>query len=111
MAISQLNIKNVDVRLAEDEKEVIAAQRLRYKVFYEEYSATPSKEMAEQKRDFDNYDDFSDHLIVIDKSILSPQDRIVGTYRLLRKEAADKVMCIIRLQNTPRHEVTMARHY
>jgi putative hemolysin len=90
MGISQLNIENVEVRLAQDDAEVKSAQRLRYKVFYEEYAATPSEEMKKAKRDFDEYDQYSDHLVVLDRSIEDPQDRIVGTYRLLRKEGADQ---------------------
>lgn len=90
MGISQLNIENVSVRLAQNEEEVRAAQHLRYKVFYEEYEATPTEEMAAQRRDFDSFDDIADHLIVVDSSIADPQARIVGTYRLLRREVADK---------------------
>jgi len=90
MSISQPNIEKVTVRLAESPAEIRAAQHLRYKVFYEEYAATPSDEMAAERRDFDPYDDIADHLIVIDKSISDPQRQIVGTYRLLRREAAEK---------------------
>ena len=90
MGISQLNIEKVSVRLARDEDEVRAAQRLRYKVFYEEYAAIPSEDMIRDKRDFDPYDDIADHLIVIDEAIPDPRARIVGTYRLLRRAAADK---------------------
>lgn len=90
MGISQLNIDNVDVKLAQDATEVEAAQRLRYKVFYEEYAAKPNEEMARERRDMDAFDEIADHLVVIDKSIEDPIDRIVGTYRLLRHEAATK---------------------
>lgn len=90
MGISQINIENVKVRLACTEDEIRAAQRLRYRVFYEEYKAIPSPEMAEQRRDFDDYDGIADHLIVTDESIVNPAERIVGTYRLLRREAAEK---------------------
>ena len=41
----------LEVRLAETDSEVEAAQRLRYRVFYEEMTAVPSPEMrAEQPR-------------------------------------------------------------
>ncbi len=88
MGISQLNIENVEVKLAQHDSEVEAAQRLRYKVFYEEYAATPNEEMARERRDMDAFDEVADHLVVIDKSISDPIDRIVGTYRLLRHDAA-----------------------
>lgn len=88
--ISQGNTENITVRLAANEAEVRAAQQLRYKVFYEEYAATPTEQMAAEKRDFDPYDDVADHLIVVDESIRDPQRQIVGTYRLLRRESAAK---------------------
>ncbi len=90
MGISQQNIQDVDIKLAQSEAEIEASQRLRYKVFYEEYAATPSPEMARERRDMDDYDAVSDHLIVLDKSISDPIDRIVGTYRLLRNDVAKK---------------------
>lgn len=90
MGITQLVLENVKIRLAQSPEEIRAAQHLRYRVFYEEYAATPSDEMAENRRDFDSFDDIADHLIVIDESITDPQLRIVGTYRLIRREAAEK---------------------
>ena len=90
MGISPLNIDKIEVRLAANEDEIRAAQHLRYRVFYEEYAATPTDQMALEKRDFDSYDDVADHLIVVDSSISDPKHRIVGTYRLLRREAAEK---------------------
>lgn len=79
------------IRLAANPDEIRAAQHLRYKVFYEEYAATPTDEMAAEKRDFDAYDDVADHLVVVDESISDPRQRIVGTYRLLRREAVQKI--------------------
>lgn len=90
MGTAQLVLENVKIRLATSPEEIRAAQHLRYRVFYEEYAATPSDEMAENRRDFDSFDDVADHLIVIDESIQDPQLRIVGTYRLIRREAAEK---------------------
>lgn len=90
MGISQLNIQNVEIKLAGTKEEVEAAQRLRYRVFYEEYAAVPNEEMARERRDMDDFDRIADHLIVLDNSIPDPIDRIVGTYRLLRHEAADR---------------------
>lgn len=90
MDAHRLNIEKIEVRLAVNEEEIRAAQHLRYRVFYEEYAATPTDQMARERRDFDSYDDVADHLIVVDSSISDPQQRIVGTYRLLRREAAEK---------------------
>ena len=77
----------LDVKLADSEVEIRAAQALRYHVFYEEMHATPSAEMARLGRDFDVFDDYCDHLLVIDRDL--PKDRcVVGTYRLMRQEEA-----------------------
>ena len=76
----------LELRLAETEAEVEAAQRLRYHVFYEEMSAIPSPAMREAHRDFDKFDDFCDHLLVVDRADFDKdgQPAVVGTYRMIR---------------------------
>ncbi|MFL5236750.1 MAG: GNAT family N-acetyltransferase, partial [Rhizomicrobium sp.] len=66
--------------------EVKAAQRLRYRVFYEEMTAIPSLAMREQRMDFDQFDAFCDHLLVIDRELIDEdgQPAVVGTTRLMR---------------------------
>jgi len=83
----------LEVRLAETEHEVEQAQRLRFKVFYQEMSAIPSPSMRESGRDFDKFDDVCDHLLVVDRDAHDEdgQPLVVGTYRLTRKKDADKV--------------------
>ncbi len=76
------------VRLAYSTQEIEEAQRLRYKVFYEEYGAKASPEILSEQRDFDNFDPVTDHLIVLVKNIATDNETIVGTYRLLRQEVA-----------------------
>jgi len=80
----------LQLRLAENAEEVAAAQALRYRVFYEEMGAQPSDEMAAAKRDFDRYDAFCDHLLVIDHDRPAGPSQVVGTYRLLRRAVAQK---------------------
>jgi putative hemolysin len=82
----------LEVRLAETEDEVEQAQRLRYRVFYEEMSATPSPEMRAQRRDFDRFDAVCDHLLVVDRAVHDDdgQPAVVGTYRLMRDEYAER---------------------
>ncbi len=77
---------SLEVRLAETEAEVEAAQRLRYRVFYEEMSAIPSPAMRDRRSDFDRFDEFCDHMLVVDRAILDDdgQPVVVGTYRLMR---------------------------
>lgn len=80
----------LEVRLAETDAEVEAAQQLRYRVFYEEMSAVPSVAMRAQGRDFDRFDEFCDHLLVVDREIMDDdgQPCVVGTYRFLRSDEA-----------------------
>lgn len=80
---------NLEVRLATSASEVDAAQALRYRVFYDEMGATPTPVMTAKQRDFDKLDDYCDHLLVIDHTI-SDASKVVGTYRLIRRAAADQ---------------------
>lgn len=77
---------SLEVRLAETEAEIEAAQRLRYHVFYEEMRALPSPRMREERRDFDRFDDFCDHLLVVDRDAhdADGQPKVIGTYRMMR---------------------------
>ncbi|NDV86406.1 GNAT family N-acetyltransferase [Aurantimonas aggregata] len=82
-------IGQLEVRLARSPAEVKAAQQLRYRIFYEEMSAQPSKFQKMTRRDRDGFDRYCDHLLVIDQSRTGPiTERIVGTYRLMRSDAA-----------------------
>lgn len=78
----------IHVRLTRNPEEIEAAQRLRYKVFYEEWGAKPTPEMAREKREFEPFDNIMDHLVVVDPAHGQGNDRIVGTYRLLRDDIA-----------------------
>ncbi len=89
MSLNFTDFDAITVRLAENDDEIMAAQQLRYNVFYEEHTAKPSEIVKKERRDFDEYDDHADHLVVVDHS--GPEDRIVGTYRLLQRDGADKV--------------------
>lgn len=85
---------SLEVRLATGGKEVRRAQRLRYKVFHEERSVVPSARARLSRRDIDPFDEVCDHLLVIDhdapaKPFRKPKPRVVGTYRLLRREVAE----------------------
>jgi putative hemolysin len=84
----ELRAGNLEVRLAESTAEVNAAQKLRYRVFYEEMLARPTPEMAAQRRDYDMFDQLCDHLLVIDHNIGAGAGGVVGTYRLIRRAAA-----------------------
>lgn len=80
----------ISVRLTNSPEEIEAAQRLRYKVFYEEFKAIPNTHVASTHMDVDEYDAITDHLVVLDESLPPGPTQIVGTYRLLRRAVADK---------------------
>ncbi|WP_244480848.1 GNAT family N-acetyltransferase [Mesorhizobium sp. Root157] len=82
-------IGNLEVRLARNEAEIKAAQEVRYRVFYDELGAGKDRPHLLDQRDADQFDPLCDHLLVFDSSLPGPEHRrIVGTYRLLRQEAA-----------------------
>jgi L-ornithine Nalpha-acyltransferase len=80
---------NLEVRLAATAQEIDAAQALRYRVFYDEMGAMPSPATAASRRDRDHFDEYCDHLLVIDHSRAS-DDSVIGTYRLLRRSVAER---------------------
>lgn len=79
------------VRLARDEAELDAAQALRFRVFYREMGANPSEQAARTQRDADAFDAVADHLLVLDHALGDGADAVVGTYRLIRREAAQRI--------------------
>jgi putative hemolysin len=83
-----IRVGEIELRLAETAAEIEAAQALRYRVFYEEMSARPTPEMAAVRRDFDSFDPFCDHLLVIDHKRGAGAAGVVGTYRLLLRSMA-----------------------
>jgi putative hemolysin len=84
-----LSVGSLQVRLAQNKEEIDAAQALRYNVFYEEMGALPSPEASASKRDADSMDACCEHLLVLDNS-RHGLEKVVGTYRLIRREAAAK---------------------
>lgn len=84
-------IATLEVRLADCEEEIAAAQELRFRVFFDELGARYQGASASEARDQDRFDAVCDHLLVVDTAIAgSVRDQIVGTYRLLRAEHAEK---------------------
>jgi putative hemolysin len=81
---------SLELRVAESVAEIEAAQALRYRVFYEELSAQPTPEMSAVRRDFDSFDPYCDHLIIIDRDKGEGAAGIIATYRLMRREQASR---------------------
>ena len=87
----ELRAGHLGVRVATRSDELDAAQALRYRVFYDEMGADADASLRATRRDHDVFDAVADHLLVIDHAIGPGAEGIVGTYRLIRKEAAEKV--------------------
>ncbi|MEM6487289.1 MAG: GNAT family N-acyltransferase [Pseudomonadota bacterium] len=86
----QVDAGRFTVRLARDDREVAAAQRLRYRVFVEEMGASVPAEDAACRLERDRYDPYFDHLILIDNECDDAEMPlgVVGVYRLMRGSAA-----------------------
>ncbi len=87
-------IGSFELRIATTKKEIRKAQRLRYKVFYEEGGAVPQRGAALVRRDICRFDKFCDHLLVVDTQARNSfgriKPKIVGTCRMLRGDVAER---------------------
>ncbi|MBS0638751.1 MAG: GNAT family N-acetyltransferase, partial [Proteobacteria bacterium] len=90
-AFPELTAGNLGVRLAVSAAELDAAQALRYRIFYREMGARANAETATAQRDRDIFDPVADHLLVVDHSLGSGPDSVVGTYRLIRRDGARRI--------------------
>ncbi len=82
---------SLGVRIAESAAEVEAAQALRWRVFYQEMGAHADAATDAARLDADAYDPVADHLLVLDHDRGEGAAAVVGTYRLIRRPAADRV--------------------
>lgn len=87
----ELRQGQLGVRIAEHAWEVDAAQALRFAIFYDEMGARPDAATAAARRDADAFDAVADHLLVVDHSLGEGPEGVVGTYRLIREEAAARL--------------------
>jgi putative hemolysin len=83
--------RHFSVKLAESVDDLRAAQRLRYRVFVEELGAVGPTVDHGQKMEADDFDAVYDHLLLIDRRRdPAKHDHVVGVYRLLRGDVAEK---------------------
>jgi len=90
-AFEELRAGNLGLRLAENTAEIDAAQALRYRVFYQEMGAEADAATAASRRDVDEFDAVADHLLVLDHNLGDGAEAVVGTYRLIRRPAAERL--------------------
>jgi len=85
---------SLEVKLARKAADVRRAQKLRYRVFYQEMSALADAGTLFARRDVDAFDAMCDHLVVVEHAptsrIMRPRPAVVGTYRLLRLAVAER---------------------
>src|SRR5690242_16146197 len=87
----ELRAGNLGVRIAATAAEIDAVQALRYRVFYDEMGAQADTAAQAARRDRDAFDAVADHLLVVDHEIGPGAEGVVGTYRLIQREAAAKL--------------------
>ena len=87
----ELRAGNLGVRIAATQAEIDAVQALRYRVFYQEMGARADAATATSRRDRDAFDAVADHLLVVDHAVGPGAEGVVGTYRLIQREAAAKI--------------------
>lgn len=83
--VSASKARHLVVGLATSEREILEAQKLRYRVFAEEMGARLNCRVPGVDKDM--YDPYCQHLIVRDED----NAKIVGTYRILTPEAARRI--------------------
>ena len=78
-----------DIRLATDDTDLKAAQRLRYRVFVEELGGDGPMVDHDARLERDEFDPVVDHLVLIDRRRdADALDHVVGVYRLLPGDRA-----------------------
>ncbi len=87
----ELRAGNLGVRVAVSADEIDAVQALRFRVFYTEMGALADATTAATGRDRDAFDQVADHLLVVDHALGAGPQGVVGTYRLIRREAAARI--------------------
>ena len=80
-----IKVRDFEVRLTHNKEERRMVRALRYDVFVEEEGATPTAEQKELHEEFDEFDKYAEYMAVFHNG------KIVGTYRIIDKKAADKM--------------------
>ncbi|WP_371060112.1 GNAT family N-acetyltransferase [Rhodosalinus sp. 5P4] len=77
------------VALARAERDILAAQRLRYDVFVDELGGGGAMVDHARRLERDRFDPFFDHLVLIDeRRDAASLDHVVGVYRVMRDDQA-----------------------
>ncbi|HOY47604.1 MAG TPA: GNAT family N-acyltransferase [Alphaproteobacteria bacterium] len=80
-----IKVRDYEVRLTRTSAERKQVRQLRYLVFVEEEGASATEEQKQLREEYDSYDRFADYMGVFHG------DKLVGTYRIIDREAAEKM--------------------
>jgi putative hemolysin len=80
-----IKVRDYEVRLTRTKEERKQVRQLRYDVFCVEEGASATEEQKNLGEEYDSYDTYADYMAVFHKG------KIVGTYRIIDREAAEKM--------------------
>lgn len=80
-----IKVRDFEVRLTRNKEERRMVRQLRYDVFVTEEGASATDEQRELHEEFDDYDKYAEYMAVFHNG------KIVGTYRIIDKKAAEKM--------------------
>lgn len=83
--------ENLELRLARGPSDVMAAQRLRYRVFVRELGGDGELVDHDAGLEIDRFDPFCQHLLLIDRQRdAEAGDHVVGVYRMMSQAGSDR---------------------
>ncbi len=80
-----IKVRDYEVRLTRTKEERRQVRALRYAVFVEEEGASATEEQKSLREEYDAFDLFAEYMAVFHG------DKIVGTYRIIDRDAAEKM--------------------
>ncbi len=80
-----IKVRDFEVRLTRNKEERKMVRQLRYEVFCLEENASATEEQKNLGEEYDAYDTYADYMAVFHNG------KIVGTYRIIDKDAAEKM--------------------
>lgn len=80
-----IKVRDFEVRLTRTKEERKQVRQLRYEVFCLEENASATEEQKNLGEEYDSYDTYADYMAVFH------ENKIVGTYRIIDREAAEKM--------------------
>jgi len=80
-----IKVRDYEVRLTRTKEERKQVRQLRYEVFCLEENASATEEQKNLGEEYDSYDTYADYMAVFHNN------KIVGTYRIIDREAAEKM--------------------